>query len=321
MFSVTRNLSRTQAVTNPLRILHLSTLQSAIPITGEIHRPTLKICREFAQKYHIRRIASSDVSESLTQQALARARMPREPIKNPSKRTPNTPFIRNYADRIEKALNKAGFRSWGFPIYRRTYQSDSDWAEFLRRYRWYVTESLKEHNGIDLLDTLEITVFENQEVFEGASTATIREHFQQWATTAIQEEQDVSPDMLRYSNFAAARYRFCLSVDEESLQSVLEAPFDYYGDKGAIVNMLSGWWKEEPEEYDPEDYDSEDLEDGKLKDSLIERWDPIEGCTLENVGWMKVSFRDVGVRAFAKLAEHNEWDSLYVRPFEICHYL
>jgi hypothetical protein len=70
----------------------------------------------------------------------------REPIKNPSKRTPNTPFMRNYADRIEKAFNKAGFRSWGFPIYRCTYQSDSDWAEFLRRYRRYVSESLKEYN-------------------------------------------------------------------------------------------------------------------------------------------------------------------------------
>ena len=90
--------------------------------------------------------------------------------------------------------------------------------------------------------------------------------------------------MLQYSNFAAARYRFCLSVDKESLQSVLKAPFEYYSDKGVIMNMLSGWWKEEPEEYDPEDYDLEDLEDGKLKDSLIERWDPIEGCTLENVG-------------------------------------
>lgn len=149
----------------------------------------------------------------------------------------------------------------------------------------------------------------------------MREHFQQWATTAIQEEQGVSPDMVQYSNFPAARYRFCFSIDKESLQSVLEAPLEYYSDEGAIVDMLSGWWKEEPEEYDPEDYDPEDPQDGKVKGPLIERWDPIEGCTLENVGWMKVSSRDVGVRAFAHLAEHDQWDSLYVRPFEICHYL
>ncbi|EAW14322.1 arginine--tRNA ligase [Aspergillus clavatus NRRL 1] len=64
----------------------------------------------------------------------------------------------------------------------------------------------------------------SEPLFESASTATIREHFQKWATTAIQEESGGSPDMIRYSNVEAARYRFCLFV-EQSLQSVLQAPY------------------------------------------------------------------------------------------------
>lgn len=51
--------------------------------------------------------------------------------------------------------------------------------------------------------------------------------------------------MLRYSNIEATRYRFCLFVDEESLQNVLQAPADDCLRETAFVNMLKGWWKPE----------------------------------------------------------------------------
>jgi hypothetical protein len=107
----------------------------------------------------------------------------------------------------------------------------------------FIVASLEEHNGLDLLETSEILFFENQALFEGTSTATIREHSQQWAKTAFQEEQGVSLSLLQYVNIEAASYRFYLFADEVSLQSVLqEAVEDWVGTK-AFVTMLSGWWK------------------------------------------------------------------------------
>jgi hypothetical protein len=41
---------------------------------------------------------------------------------------------------------------------------------------------------VDILDGFKATVFGNQALIEGASTTTIRGHFQQWATVAIQED-------------------------------------------------------------------------------------------------------------------------------------
>ncbi|KAJ6001469.1 hypothetical protein N7499_002618 [Penicillium canescens] len=156
-----------------------------------------------------------------------------------------------------------------------------------------------------MLDTFQTTVFEDQVLFEGASTATIREHFQNWATTAIQlESSSGSPDMIRHFNVRAARYRFCFFVDEESLQSVLNAPVDDCINMDAFVNMLYGWWK--PESI--EDFSQEDLEDvDEPADLLDDGYEAVEGCTLKDVGWMKVALCDAGLEGFQKMGEDGEW--------------
>ncbi|KXG52436.1 uncharacterized protein PGRI_087200 [Penicillium griseofulvum] len=206
------------------------------------HQPALTEALRFYTR-------TSDHSASLHEKVIAtqaRLRSAGSPP-NPSKRTPNRFATSNTPDRLEKALNEACFHSWGFHIYRCTYQSDSDWEEFLRRYRWHVADSLKYENGLDLLESFKMTVFENQALFEGVDistgTATVREHFQKWATIAIQEDQSVSPDMLVFAKVEAARYRFCLFVNEKSLQGVLQAPLEDCFNENAFVNMLNGWWK------------------------------------------------------------------------------
>ncbi|GIC87607.1 uncharacterized protein Aud_003992 [Aspergillus udagawae] len=307
MLSTTTNLLRTQTRTS-----NFSTLQSAIPLARNTIRSSLRPSRLFAQKYQVQKSASTH-EKALA--ALARLSK-RDPPRHPSKRTPGNESRDNLADRVEKALKEAGLRTWGFPIYRCTYQNDSNWAEFLDRYRWHISDMLKNYNGLDMLDSFQTTVVEDRALFEGASTATIREHFQRWATTAIQEESGGSPDMIRYSNVEAARYQFCLFVDEESLQSVLRAPIDDCINKDAFVNMLYGWWK--PESI--EDFSQEDLEDvEKPEDLLDDGYDPIEGCTLRDVGWMKVALCDAGLEGFIKMGEYGEWERLYERPHEICY--
>lgn len=306
------NLLRTQ-----IQSSYFSTLQSAIPLARKTIRPSIKSTQLLAQKYQVQRTALSDHSASTHEKALAAlARLSRrDPPRQPSKRTPDEETSDNLADRIETALEEAGLRTWGFPIYRCTYQSDSDWGKFLNRYRWHISDSLKFYNGLDMLDRFQTTVFEDRALFEGASTAKIREHFQKWATAAIQEEGG-SPDIIRYWNVRVARHRFCLFVDEESLQSVLQAPIDDCLNKHAFVNMLNGWWKLET----IEDYSQEDLEDGdELEDLLDDGYDPIEGYTVKDVGWMKVALCDAGLEGFEKMGEGLEWESLYERPQEICY--
>ncbi len=294
---------------NAARALKFFIRQTATVVLG-----TIKL-----QNHQFRRMTSSGRSANLDEDALLalQARLEKRTIQNPSQRTPDRDTHRNKADRLEKALKEAGFQTWGFVIYRCTYRSDSDWAEFLRRYRSRIADSLEHENGLDLLHSLQTTVFENQERYESASTTTIREDFQQWARTAVQEEQDVSPDMLRFANIEAARYRFCLFVNEESLQSVLQAPLEDFNNDDAFVNMLNGWWK--PESL--EDYTPEEIEEfGSDKGGLIgDGYEPIEGCTVRDVGWMKVSFFDAGLLGFLRMGEHGTWETVYECPSDICY--
>ncbi|KAL5366366.1 hypothetical protein BJX96DRAFT_169867 [Aspergillus floccosus] len=250
---------------------------------------------------------------------LARLQSKRNPSRHLSKRTPDTDSRNNTADRVEKSLKDAGLRTWGFPIYRCTYQNDSERAEFLHRYRLHVSDALEFYNGLDMLDSFQTTVFEDRALFEGASTATIREHFQKWATKASKEESDGSAEIfrcfdgIRYINAQAARYRFCLFVDEASLQSALQAPIDDCLNKDAYVNMLNGWWKPASiEDYMPEDFEDVD----QPEDLLDDGYDPVEGCTLRDVGWMKVALCDAGLSGFEKTSE-DEWEKVYERPPEI----
>ncbi|KAF7168680.1 hypothetical protein CNMCM6106_003798 [Aspergillus hiratsukae] len=144
----------------------------------------------------------------------------------------------NTADRIERILEKDGFKTWGFVIYRCTYKSDSDWEEFMRRFLWQVTDKLEFYNGLDMLQSFAPTVLEDKSLFDGANTSVIREHFKQWVVTACQQEQGISPEKLEYAE--SGRYRFCLMVNEEALQSVLNAPPEDDVNRTGYVVLVNG---------------------------------------------------------------------------------
>jgi hypothetical protein len=223
----------------------------------------------------------------------------------------------NTVDQLEHCLQIAGFKKWGFTIYRCTYKSDSDWAEFMRRYRRLVSCSLEYYGGLDMLESFEPTVHEDRLLFEGAASATIREHFQKWALRTVQEEGGASAELIKFYNIHATRYRFCMFVDEDALQSVLQAQLEDCLSKTAYVALLDGWWK--PESL--EDYDAEELEAYGPQGPIDDDHDPVEGCTQHDVGWMKVLFCDTGLDGFHRLENKSDWKSFYVRPFEICPHM
>jgi hypothetical protein len=87
-----------------------------------------------------------------------------------SRRTPQMSTHFNNADNIERYLQEDGHRTWGFVIYRCTYESDDDWDQFMERLRYRIREVLEIYNGLDMIDNLSMTVIEDRSILDGAST-------------------------------------------------------------------------------------------------------------------------------------------------------
>lgn len=208
------------------------------------------------------------------------------PLNPQSKRTPHISTQFNMADQIERALQEDGHRTWGFIIYRCTYASDSDWAEFMEILRSNIHRVLTAYNGLELLESLDMIIVEDSVALEGASTSIIREKFKEWASTSPQREQGEPPRDPDWPPVKSQRYRYCVMVDSVALESVLEAdPHDY---PDGLVNLI---WKDwEPETPHPRE----------------PTYEPLEGCTLQDVGWMRVAYRNVTVEFYDRLREYSD---------------
>lgn len=220
-----------------------------------------------------------------------------------SERTPQYSTENNNADNIERHLHQDGHKAWGFVIYRCTYESDSDWAEFMSRLRYHIHDTLTFYNGLDMLDSLELTVIDHAATLADASTSAVREHFRQWVTTACQTEQGTGPGM-------SQRYRYCIQVDYEALHACVHeapAPPEIDTTDEGFVNVIWNNWQPVSGSMGDEDED----EGGD------EGLEPIEGCTQEDVGWMMVAYQDVMVDMYHLLRDTNAWYTEYRRPPEV----
>ena len=47
--------------------------------------------------------------------------------------------------------------------------------------------------------------------------------------------------------------------------------------------------------------------------------EPIEGCTLHDVGWMRVAYQEVLVDFYVLLRDTDDWYREYRRPPEVAH--
>jgi hypothetical protein len=198
-----------------------------------------------------------------------------------------------------RSFKKDSFKKWGFVTYRCTYQNNSDWDKFIARFVNAVPDDLEFYNGLDLLDTFTPTVLEDPS-FEGATVATLREHFNQWAKTSLREEQGVAEDYYA----CTGRYRFFIMVDQEAMESVLSAPED--DDETGFVRLVYAEWELEVP-------DEEDIANGDVD----EPEEPLEGCTQHDVGWMRLCWRSVELPGFQKMLEWDDWEAYYARPPEI----
>lgn len=203
-----------------------------------------------------------------------------------------------------------GHRTWGYVIYRTTYGSDDEWAEFLRRLRCSMETTFDRCNGRDILDAFTLTVFSDPALFDGADTAFVRAHFRQWAESTFRVEQQPQlqgggwadgPDEVTMHR--SPRYHFCVLVDEPALRSVVhDAPAPPALDitKKGWVKLVSKSWI--PIEEDPRARPGWNV------------YEPIEGVTERDVGWMKVPYRSVMTDCYSGNEGLNGWRSEYCRP-------
>jgi len=209
----------------------------------------------------------------------------------PSRRTPLWPTWINTIDNIERQLKEDGHHTWGFVIYRCTYDSDSDWEEFMKQLCDQILDVLRFYNGTDMADRLALTVFDDKAALDKASTSAVRKHFRKWSASAPQREQGKGPGL-------SQRYMYCIQVDQKALESVLNGgpPETSRG----FVNLICKDW--EPV-LDPEEPEEE----------------PIEGCTEYDVGWMRVSSRAVMVDMYFILREWYRWHCEYCRAPQVAY--
>ncbi|KAJ5247673.1 hypothetical protein N7468_002656 [Penicillium chermesinum] len=220
-----------------------------------------------------------------------------------SKRTPWLPMSYNTADLIERNLETDGFRYWGITIYRTTYKNDADWAKFLDRFMGSVRTELESDDGLDMLDSFRPVVMEDARRFDRATPNQIRDAFKEWARVACEIEQGVPYKRAEWAY--SGRYRLCIMVDEEALQSVLDIPIEdleAYNTTGFVI-LINGRWSPE--------WDPEGMAEGEGPD---DGYEPAYGCTLNEVGWMKVRYEEAQTAASSRMTGDWDWSLEYRRP-------
>ncbi|KAG8625401.1 hypothetical protein KVT40_007152 [Elsinoe batatas] len=185
---------------------------------------------------------------------------------------------------------------WGFVVYRCSYKSDGEWLRFLQILNDNVRESLEadDEEYLDLMDTLDWAVQETPEL-EGASKEEIRRRFRDWAS--------------EHADLSSPRSSFCIMVDQDCIDATLGAPAppEYDSEHKAFVYIIDKNWRQRHYE------DNVDGASGGGKDPADEGFDPLDGCRMDDVGWMKLAVSHVAPRAFSILDDPG-WEGAYRRP-------
>jgi hypothetical protein len=223
--------------------------------------------------------------------------------------------IHTPADDIQQALIADGHRIWGFIVYRCTYDSDAHWQLCMQRIHDSLGPSIKTSDGQDLLnERFKLTVMEDEDKFDGASTSTVRQHFRDWCVHAVNEEQRSNDEIERrrqepvpWCGSLAVRYRFCLQIDAASLKSIVEDEPD------AWINLIRDDWRLK-QAMAGQFGDDLNWDQGDLTDDEDEAYPAIEGNTNEDVGWMMVDYRCLIPTYYSYLRDPNDWNFTYARP-------
>lgn len=98
---------------------------------------------------------------------------------------------------------------------------------------------------------------------------------------------------------------FFLEIDESSLRSIIDR-----GAEEAHYNLIDSRWEPRVQGTEDISYEPEDIG---------EPLEPIDGCTQDDVGWMKVKPTILGSSLFWRVEGYldTHWEKEYVRPPEV----
>lgn len=123
---------------------------------------------------------------------------------------------------IIRSIQKTGLRSWGFRIYRCTYDNDAAWARYVGILENELAEGL-DATGSDYMLTPyhEWTIVEDREALDGASKADVRALFREWseARSVARDGPGADHELIAAAGLVA-RYEACIMVDKECLDSM-----------------------------------------------------------------------------------------------------
>lgn len=251
-------------------------------------RPHSSQISSVQQAPDLRIMATDNATKVATMEEWFRNRAQR--LKNPSKRTPDRETDYNSADCVEREMEKHRVKTWGWVIYRCTYQSDAQWNAFMDRLSYYIDATLRANNGLDLKSSLDVQAMEDKDTFDGASPGQVREVFREWVGMASRTEpEQFVPVVMR-----SPRYNYCLHVDQGALDSILSGPAppgDETGDGYVNLVYLNR-------------HSNEDTS------GLRPSHDP---------DWMRITYRNLMVSWYRRLDNTNTWETERVQPPEVAH--
>ncbi|KAI7547289.1 hypothetical protein KC331_g5106 [Hortaea werneckii] len=217
--------------------------------------------------------------------------------------------ILNEAAKVKRNLNRDNRDRWGFAIYRCTYGDDAAWDRFKDIITTRAQKETRELDEPEILDKLEWTTFDDREIFDNATTDSLRKHFNEWRSANWQREQPRATRPTEAMLLKTPRYRYFIRVGREALDSILGAPGNRDADPGSTatgwVHFIDTMWTAEMDDVDSdtEKFDLPDLD-----------FEPIEGCREEDVGWMKVATRSICTELYPLLNDPETWRVIYKRP-------
>ncbi|KAJ0413063.1 hypothetical protein BJY00DRAFT_320167 [Aspergillus carlsbadensis] len=216
-------------------------------------------------------------------------------------------------------------QKWGWVVYRCAYNDEATWQ---RLKQWIIDEnreSIATSKAPTLIDRLDMVFLEDRARFNGASRDELRVHFKEWRADEFSRLGPADLEVVRGSRrgsgpritvqhpeLMSSRFQQFIQVDEESLQSMreeFEEPVRLYGT--GHVNFVYADWP-----HDLEDCDEDEIQEDSEYDEIFE---PIDGCTEEDVGWMKVAATGLGPSFFFWSDGFEEWQDNNVRPPEVLY--
>lgn len=116
---------------------------------------------------------------------------------------------------------------WGMAVYRTCYDNEAKWQKMRKHLETTIRKELEDRSRHSILKRHQFVFMDDRSLFDGASPAKVRDHFDQWAKGELKRnmaQRPLSDDSHRsheeLMKLAGTRYHICMLIDDVCLQSV-----------------------------------------------------------------------------------------------------